>query len=355
MIGNQGTTADEQRTQFSLWCITKAPLMMSTDLRAASNATISILRNKAAIAVNQDALGVPGRLVRRTAAGGQVWTGPLSGGRYAAVLVNLNSSTELPVQLTWGQLPGTVPAARSLRVRDLWNVTDGGDLGEHTALIELRVKPHGSRMIVLEPAPPVGEARGPKPVVLKAVDTAARAVRLDCVTDLDCNLNGVCSAANSTCRCDSPWVGPHCGVLGYAVTPVSAKDITPSGPGNTWGGPVIGPEPDGKYHAFVPRYPAGELFGAKHVLHGTADVATGPYAWTTMADVAGGTNPALLVRPFSGSDFHWGNWCGLMWAAVGAIHRRRVLSSPGPPRLTVAGSVLFLFFGGGFIPRTKRL
>ena len=73
----------------SLWCLTKAPLIISTDLRNASNATIAILTNPQAIAVNQDSLGVAGKLVQRTEAGGQVWAGELSGGRYAAVLVNM--------------------------------------------------------------------------------------------------------------------------------------------------------------------------------------------------------------------------------------------------------------------------
>ena len=33
------------------------------------------------------------------------------------------------------------------------------------------------------------------------------------------------------------------------------------------------------------------------MLHGTADVITGPYSWTPLAGVAGGINPAVLVFP----------------------------------------------------------
>jgi hypothetical protein len=54
VVGNPGTTVEEQITQMSLWCLTKAPLIISTDLRTASNTTINILSNRAAIAVNQD-------------------------------------------------------------------------------------------------------------------------------------------------------------------------------------------------------------------------------------------------------------------------------------------------------------
>jgi hypothetical protein len=39
-----------------------------------------------------------------------------------------------------------------------------------------------------------------------------------------------------------------------------------------------------RFHAFIPHYAVGALFGAKHVLHGTADAITGPYSWATMKD-----------------------------------------------------------------------
>jgi alpha-galactosidase len=149
IIGNNGTTVDEQKTQFSLWCITKAPLIISTDLRNATNTTIAILSNKEAIAVNQDSLGIAGQMVQNTGQQ-QVWTGPLSGGRYAAVLVNLNNASDLSVQLDWKQLPGTVPATQQLQVRDLWSAAD---LGAYNSSINLTVAPHGSRLIVLTPSP----------------------------------------------------------------------------------------------------------------------------------------------------------------------------------------------------------
>jgi alpha-galactosidase len=117
VVGNTGMTTEASITQMSLWCLTKAPLIISTDLRpglstSATNASIDILTNKAAIAVNQDSLGIPGSLIQRTEAGGQVWTGPLSGDRYAAVLVNTLNTTDILVQLDWGQLNGVDSLSR---------------------------------------------------------------------------------------------------------------------------------------------------------------------------------------------------------------------------------------------------
>jgi alpha-galactosidase len=166
VIGNPGTTTVEQITQMSLWCLTKAPLIISTDLRNASNTTIDILTNAQAIAVNQDSLGVPGKLAQRTEAGGQVWTGELSGGRYAAVLVNTLNTTDQLVALDWSLLPGEVAATTRFLVNDVWNNT-GGDLGQHAGSISLNVLPHGSRMIVLRPSssptPPPPPSPPPSP------------------------------------------------------------------------------------------------------------------------------------------------------------------------------------------------
>ena len=299
VVGNKGTTVDEQVTQFSLWCLVKAPLIISTDLRSASDDTIAILTNKAAIAVNQDPLGVPGQLVQNIEGSSQVWTGELSGGRYAVVLVNLNH-TDTVLELEWAHLPGSVPANTSMLVRDLWNTT-GGDLGAHTASIALMVRTHGCRMLVLKPvtAPVTNTAKkfldNPTSRLTGADDVASSTT---CETDDDCNLNGICSLASRTCVCDQPWSGVRCGVLSYAPTPITAKDIyNQSNPSNTWGGPIVGPEEDGKYHAFIPHYNKGKLFGAKHILHGTADDIEGPYSWSTMTSVAGGINPAFLVFP----------------------------------------------------------
>ena len=56
----RGINDVEGRTQFSLWCILAAPLMLGTDVRHASAATLATIGNAEAIAINQDALGVQG-------------------------------------------------------------------------------------------------------------------------------------------------------------------------------------------------------------------------------------------------------------------------------------------------------
>jgi alpha-galactosidase len=50
----------EYVTHFSLWAITKAPLLIGCDVTNMSAATLSTLGNREVIAVNQDSLGVQG-------------------------------------------------------------------------------------------------------------------------------------------------------------------------------------------------------------------------------------------------------------------------------------------------------
>jgi hypothetical protein len=62
-IGNGGMTDAEYVTHFSLWSISKAPLLIGCDVTKMSAATLSTLTNPEVIAVNQDPLGIQGNIV----------------------------------------------------------------------------------------------------------------------------------------------------------------------------------------------------------------------------------------------------------------------------------------------------
>ncbi len=53
----------EYVSHFSLWCISKAPLLIGCDVSKMSAATLATLTNPEVIAVNQDKLGVQGKKV----------------------------------------------------------------------------------------------------------------------------------------------------------------------------------------------------------------------------------------------------------------------------------------------------
>ena len=162
-------------------------------------------------------------------------------------------------------------------------------------------------------------------------------------------LNGQCKLTQSggksggTCRCDTPWTGPNCGVLGYATTPATAKSLyNISDPRNTWNGfvlrlldywsdgvgvmitrapcvcaracfghlfrdlytcvkstlhrPIV-TGPDGRFHIYDPIYRVGSLGGPTSIKHGTAANVTGPWEWTSQPDLSteGGENPGMML------------------------------------------------------------
>jgi alpha-N-acetylgalactosaminidase len=74
VIGNPGLSISEQQTQFALWSLFAAPLMISADLTAISDESRELLLNKEIISVNQDVLGRQGWCSEKSASGPQrVW------------------------------------------------------------------------------------------------------------------------------------------------------------------------------------------------------------------------------------------------------------------------------------------
>lgn len=151
-VGNGGMTFDEYKTHFSLWAIMAAPLMAGNDLRAMTEETRTILLNKEVIAVDQDPLGVQGRVVIERGYGGQVWMKPLADGSKAVAFVNY-TPRELSQYVRWSQI-GLPPGPAS--VRDLWAHED---LGLHTDTgknfgerFEVKVPAHGVVLVRIRPA-----------------------------------------------------------------------------------------------------------------------------------------------------------------------------------------------------------
>ncbi len=150
-VGNGGMTLDEYKTHFSLWAIMAAPLMAGNDLRAMTEETKSILLNKEVIAVDQDPLGVQGRVVIERGYGGQVWMKPLADGSKAVAFVN-TTDRELAQYVRWSQIG--IPAGPA-KVRDLWAHEDKGvhtDTGsKYDERFEVKIPAHGVVMVRISP------------------------------------------------------------------------------------------------------------------------------------------------------------------------------------------------------------
>ena len=112
--GNSGLTLDEARTQFNLWTVLAAPLMLGNDVRIMMRETVALLGNREVIAVNQDKLGRQGKRVAQSGET-QVWARPLADGSIAVAFINTGATTA-SATVTWEQLGIEGPRV----ARDLW-------------------------------------------------------------------------------------------------------------------------------------------------------------------------------------------------------------------------------------------
>ncbi|RAL49166.1 hypothetical protein DM860_017196 [Cuscuta australis] len=144
-VGNGGMTNDEYVIHFSLWAISKAPLIIGCDVRNATKETLRILTNREVIAVNQDSHGVQAKKVRMEG-DIEIWAGPLSGYRVAVVLLN-RGPIRYPITAEWDDIG--IPLKSTVVVRDLWEhktLRTRFD-GNFTAM----VNPHACKMYIFKP------------------------------------------------------------------------------------------------------------------------------------------------------------------------------------------------------------
>ena len=113
---------NEQYVQLSLWSILAAPLLISCDLTLMDDFTLSLLKNREVIAVNQDEAGIGGRRVYQDDDKMiEVWSKPLSDGSLAVGLFNLGDKEQV-ISAQWEQLKITGKKT----VRNLWKQEDIG-------------------------------------------------------------------------------------------------------------------------------------------------------------------------------------------------------------------------------------
>jgi alpha-galactosidase len=115
---DQGMGPDQFRTQFSMWAMLAAPLMISDDMTKMSGSSLATVSNRAVIAIDQDPAGVQATVVTGSAVGnGEAWVKRLSDGSYAVALLN-RGSTPMAISTTAAALQ--LPPAPSYKVTNLW-------------------------------------------------------------------------------------------------------------------------------------------------------------------------------------------------------------------------------------------
>lgn len=127
-------TTDEQSSHFAIWAMFKSALMVSTPVPSMSTTTQNILQNKDLIAINQDTLGEPVKLIQRFSNDHDIYAGALANGDRALLLVDQsNSARSLSIALS------TLGIA-SATVKNLWTGVTSNGVSSYTA----SVNAHGS-------------------------------------------------------------------------------------------------------------------------------------------------------------------------------------------------------------------
>jgi alpha-galactosidase len=144
-VGNGGMKNNEYIAHFSLWAISKAPLLLGCDVRNLTKETFNIISNKEVIAVNQDSLGIQAKKVRMEG-NSEIWAGPLSSNRVALVLLN---RATVPHSITGNWDDIGIPENSVIEARDVWEhkTLETRFVGNLTANVE----PHSCKMFVLKP------------------------------------------------------------------------------------------------------------------------------------------------------------------------------------------------------------
>lgn len=144
-VGNGGMSKDEYIVHFSIWAISKAPLLIGCDVRNMTKETMEIIGNEEVIAVNQDPLGIQAKKVRMEG-DWEVWSGPLTNYRVALLLVN-RGAFRTSITAHWDDIG--IPVDSLVEARDLW---------QHKTLkqkfvqnLTATIDSHASKMYVLKP------------------------------------------------------------------------------------------------------------------------------------------------------------------------------------------------------------
>lgn len=131
-VGNGKLTEDENKAHFSLWCMMAAPLMLGNDVRkfvdgnnnaVEGNPVLKIVTNKQLIAIDQDTLGKPAKIIKKTR-GVDILARPLANGDTALCLFNRSvSSKNIHADLTLLLKDEYLetPHSEQYELHDLWS------------------------------------------------------------------------------------------------------------------------------------------------------------------------------------------------------------------------------------------
>ncbi|KAI0408047.1 glycoside hydrolase family 27 protein [Xylaria palmicola] len=151
-VGNAGLTAAEARTHFAFWAAMKSPLLIGTDLDAASDEARSVLLNKHLLAFNQDDVyGAPAKPYKwgtnpdytfNETNPAEFWSGESQRGTLVLLLNTLADSRNMTADFR--EVP-SLDADATYSALDVWT---GKSLGSFTSDVTVEVASHDTAVML---------------------------------------------------------------------------------------------------------------------------------------------------------------------------------------------------------------
>ena len=164
IVAGTELTIPESRTQFALWSMMSAPLILGVDLTEITPDALAIVGNSQVIAVDQDPLGRMATLIERNA-NMDVLVKPLQDG-YAVAVLNRGDS---PLSVSISTTALGFPAQCLFTLQDLWSGVEAPSVNT----IDAQLEAHDTGIWKLTPSAPCG-ARTQTGAILMTVPSQQR-------------------------------------------------------------------------------------------------------------------------------------------------------------------------------------
>lgn len=150
LVGTSGCGTADYRTQFSLWCLFSAPLMLGCDIRTLSPEMLALVTNKNLLRINQDKEARP-PIESHTGWGGErrVYFKHLSDNEYALGLFNL-SEDDHNIQANLTNFGLSASSGLALELTDCMTDEPAGKYAEY---VTFRIPAHDCRVFLAKLVP----------------------------------------------------------------------------------------------------------------------------------------------------------------------------------------------------------
>ena len=135
----------DYKTEFSLWCMFSAPLMIGCDIRKINETTLNLLKNKTLIRINQDEEARPAFVASALNKSCPTFVKHLSNNEFAVLFTNLSDQSCGVCGLYFDEAGISADSGYGLHMIDAFT---GEDIGVKKEYMQMELAAHDSRMFI---------------------------------------------------------------------------------------------------------------------------------------------------------------------------------------------------------------